>query len=67
MRLCNPFIRGVATQARREYSGLLRVGATRLMFAVFTLLGLMFGTSLGYLALAALRAASPPLKMTRSR
>jgi hypothetical protein len=27
------------------------------MFAVFVLLGLMFGTSLGYLALAALRAA----------
>jgi hypothetical protein len=39
---------------------LLRVGTTRFMFAVFILLGLMFGTSLGYLALAALRAAKSP-------
>ena len=45
---------------------MLRVGTTRLMFAVFILLGLMFGTSLGYLALAALRAAKSPLKMRRS-
>ena len=36
---------------------MLRVGTTRLMFAVFILLGLIFGTSLGYLALAALRVA----------
>ena len=36
------------------------MGTTRLMFAVFILLGLMFGTSLGYLALAALRAAKSP-------
>ena len=36
---------------------MLRVGTTRLMFAVFILFGLIFGTSLGYLALAALRAA----------
>ena len=39
---------------------MLRVGITRLMFAAFILLGLMFGTSLGYLALAALRAAKSP-------
>jgi hypothetical protein len=32
------------------------------MFAVFILLGLMFGTSLGYLALAALRAAKSTTK-----
>jgi hypothetical protein len=37
-------------------------GATRSMFAVFILLGLMFGTSLGYLALAALRAAKSTTK-----
>ena len=36
------------------------MGTTRLMFAVFILLGLIFGTSLGYLALAALRAAKSP-------
>ena len=36
------------------------MGTTRLMFAVFILLGLMFGTSLGYLASAALRAAKSP-------
>ena len=36
---------------------MLSVGTTRLMLAVFILLGLMFGTSLGYLASAALRAA----------
>ena len=41
---------------------MLRVGTTRLMFAVFILLGLMFGTSLGYLALAALRAAKSTTK-----
>ena len=60
--LCNPFIGGVATQSRKEYSRLLRVGTTRLMFAVFILLGLMFGTSLGYLGLAALRAARSTTK-----
>ena len=32
------------------------------MFAAFILLGLMFGTSLGYLALAALRAARSTTK-----
>jgi hypothetical protein len=36
------------------------VGTTPLMLAVFILLGLMFGTSLGYLALAALRATKCP-------
>ena len=41
---------------------MLRVGITRLMFAAFILLGLMFGTSLGYLALAALRAAKSTTK-----
>ena len=41
---------------------MLRVGTTCLMFAVFNLLGLMFGTSLGYLALAALRAAKSTTK-----
>jgi hypothetical protein len=35
----------------------LGVGTIRLTLAIFILLGLMFGTSLGYLALAALRAA----------
>ena len=33
------------------------MGTTRLMLAGFILLGLMFGTSVGYLASAALRAA----------
>ncbi len=33
-----------------------------MMFAAFILLGLMFGTSLGYLALAALRAAKSTTK-----
>ena len=41
---------------------MLRVGTTRLMLAVFILLGLMFGTSLGYLASAALRAAKSTTK-----
>jgi hypothetical protein len=35
----------------------LRPGTTRLMLAAFVLLGSIFGTSLGYLALGALRAA----------
>ena len=35
----------------------MSLGTTRLTLAIFILLGLMFGTSLGYLALAALRAA----------
>ena len=35
----------------------LRRGTTRLILAAFILLGLIFGTSLGYLALGALRAA----------
>ena len=39
---------------------MLSVGTTRLMLAVFILLGLMFGTSLGYLASTALRAAKSP-------
>ena len=45
----------------------LRPGTARLTLAVFFLLGLMFGTSLGYLASAALRAAKSTLKMTRFR
>jgi hypothetical protein len=45
---------------------LLRVGTTRLMLAVFILLGLMFGTSLGYLASAALRAAKSTLRAAKS-
>ena len=36
------------------------MGTTRLMLAAFILLGLIFGTSLGYLALSALRAAKLP-------
>jgi hypothetical protein len=62
MSLCNPLIRGVATQSRKEYSRWLRVGRTRLMFGVFILLGLIFGPSLGYIALAALRAAKSTTK-----
>ena len=38
----------------------LRPGTTRLTLAAFILLGLIFGTSLGYLGLAALRAAKSP-------
>ena len=41
---------------------MLRVGTARLMLAVFFLLGLMFGTSLSYLASAALRAAKSTTK-----
>jgi hypothetical protein len=42
------------------YLRCLRPGTTRLTLAAFILLGLIFGTSLGYLALAALRAAKSP-------
>jgi hypothetical protein len=36
------------------------------MLAAFILLGLIFGTSLGYLGLGALRAAKPPREETES-
>jgi hypothetical protein len=54
---CNPSIGGVATQSEKVYLRSLRLGITRVTLAAFILLGLIFGTSLGYLALAALCAA----------
>jgi hypothetical protein len=56
----NPFIRGVATQRRRVYLRQLPPRTTRLTLALSILLGLIFGTSVGYLALGALRAAKSP-------
>jgi hypothetical protein len=53
----NPSLGGMATQSGKAYPACLRLGATRLTLAIFILLGSMFGTSLSYLALAALRAA----------
>ena len=58
--LCNPSIRGVATQSGKVYLRWSRPGSGRLTLAAFILIGLIFGTSLGYLALAALRAAKSP-------
>ena len=44
----------------------MRSGTARLTLAAFFLLGLIFGTSLGYLALGALRAAKLPRDETES-
>jgi hypothetical protein len=65
---CNaiPPMEGVATQSGKVYLRWLRPGTTRLTLAAFILLGLIFGTSLGYLALAALRAAKSPNDETTS-
>jgi hypothetical protein len=52
-----PLFEGVATQAAKAYLRWSKLETTRLTLAVFFLLGLIFGTSFGYLAIAALRAA----------
>jgi hypothetical protein len=49
---------GDAAQSGKAYPTCLRLETTRLTLVIFILLGLMFGTSLGYLALAALCAAN---------
>jgi hypothetical protein len=56
-KLHSPSIRGARLNQGKCTRGWLRLGTARLTLAIFILLGLMFGTSLGYLALAALRGA----------
>ena len=60
MGLCNPSLGGRNSIQENVLRAWLRPGTTRLILAAFILLGLIFGSSLGYLALGALRAAKSP-------
>jgi hypothetical protein len=55
-----PLLGGRDSTRKNVLMAWLRRGTPRLMLAAFVVLGLIFGTSLGYLALGTLRAARPP-------